>query len=121
MDTNKTVLVGRLTRDAELSYTNGGLAILNFSLAVNHRKPKNGNAEEVSYFNCKAFGKIGENLKYYMLKGKQIAITGFLKQERWEKDGQKESRVVVNCEEIQLIGNNQKQENNSYSEDYSYN
>ena len=39
-----------------------------------------------------------------MTKGKQVAIRGYLKQERWEKDGQKQSRVVVNCEEIELLG-----------------
>lgn len=119
MDTNKVVLLGRLVKDAELSYTTGGLAILNFSLAISHKKSKNG-TEDTSFFSCKAFGKIGENLKPYLLKGKQICVTGFIKQERREKDGQKESRVVINCEEIQLVGNAPKQENNSYS-DYSYN
>ena len=105
MDLNKTILIGRLTKDAELTYTAGGVAIANLSIAVDHMKKKDGSSD-VSFVICKAFGKLAENLKTYLVKGKQIAITGFLKQERWEKDGQKQSRLIVNCEEIQLLGGN---------------
>lgn len=120
MDTNKVIVIGRLTKDAELNYTPGGLAITGFSIAVDHQKRKDGTAE-TSYFNCKAFGKIGETLKQYLVKGKQVGITGYLKQERWEKDGKKESRVIINCEELQLIGG-QKKESDSYTQDsYNYN
>ena len=124
MDMNKVVLIGRLTKDAELNYTSGGLAILNFSIAVDHQKKKDGTAE-TSFFQCKAFGKMGESLKQYLEKGKQASLTGYLKQERWEKDGQKQSRVIINCEEIQLLGGqsnggNSQKTNEGYS-GYSYN
>ena len=128
MDINVNIKVGRVTRDAELTYTPTGMAIVNFSIAVNHRKTKDGK-EDVSYFNCKAFGKLGENLNPYMKKGKQVVIHGFDKQERWEKDGQKNSRVIIYCEDIQLIGDRQQSEgsnggydNGGYEDNgYSYN
>lgn len=112
MDINSINIIGRLTKDAELSYSGAGAAIVNFSIAVDHMKKKDGTAD-TSFFNCKVFGKLGETLNKYMVKGKQVAIRGFLKQERWEKDGQKQSRVVLNCEEIELLGGNSNGGNNS--------
>lgn len=108
-DINHVDLIGRLTKDIELSYTAGGLAIGKMSIAVNRSK-KSGDQwiDDVSYFEVKAFGKIAENLKPYLTKGKQIAVSGFLKQERWEKDGQKLSKVTIGAEEIQLIGGNKE-------------
>ncbi len=105
MDLNKTVLIGRLTQDSVLEYTSGGSAIAKFSIAVDHMKKKDGTTD-TSFFNCKAFGKLAENLNPYLKKGKQVSVVAFLKQERWEKDGQKQSRVILNCEEIQLLGGN---------------
>ena len=105
MDINSINVIGRLVKDAELSYSGSGNAIVNFSIAVDHMKKKDGTSD-TSFFNCKVFGKLGETLNKYMLKGKQVAIRGYLKQERWEKDGQKQSRVMVNCEEIELLGGN---------------
>lgn len=57
-----------------------------------------------------------------MTKGKQVSIRGYLKQERWEKDGQKQSRVVINCEEIELLGGLQASGNNAgYGNNNGYN
>ena len=103
MDINSINVIGRLTKDAELNYSGAGVAIVNFSIAVDHMKKKDGTAD-TSFLNCKVFGKLGETLNKYMTKGKQVAIRGYLKQERWEKDGQKQSRVCINCEEIELLG-----------------
>lgn len=120
MDINSTNIIGRLTKDAELNYSGAGAAIVNFSIAVDHMKKKDGTAD-TSFFNCKVFGKLGETLHKYMLKGKQVAIRGYLKQERWEKDGQKQSRVCINCEEIELLGGMQSNGNNaSYGNDNGY-
>lgn len=119
MDINTTNIIGRLTKDAELTYAGSGAAIVNFSIAVDHMKKKDGSAD-TSFFNCKVFGKLGETLSTYMTKGKQVAIRGFLKQERWEKDGQKQSRVVLNCEEIELLGGNNNGAGASYGNDNGY-
>ena len=55
------------------------------------------------------FGKTAENLAQYMTKGKQVGVDGSLHQDRWEKDGQNMSRVVVNADNIQLLGGGTEQ------------
>lgn len=112
-DLNSVILIGRITRDAEVSYTANGSAISNLSIAVNRSK-KNGDTwvDEVSFFDVEVWGKIAESLKPYLTKGKQISVRGYLKQDRWEKDGVKGSRVKIVSEELQLIGGtNQNQAN----------
>ena len=104
-DTNTVMIIGRLTRDMETRYTSGGMAIGSFSLAVNRRVKKgDGWADEASFFDCTAFGKTAENLITYMVKGKQVAVLGSLKQERWESEGQNRSKIVIIAENIQLLG-----------------
>ncbi|MDA3832544.1 MAG: single-stranded DNA-binding protein [Spirochaetales bacterium] len=104
-DINMVVLVGRLTRDAELRYTNSGTAVCRFSLAVNRRKRSGDSWEdEAGFFNIVLWGKQGEALNTYLEKGKQIAVHGELRQNRWEQDGQKRSRIEVVANNVQLLG-----------------
>jgi single-strand DNA-binding protein len=107
-DINKVMLVGRLTREAELKYTSNGFAVASFAIAVNRRR-KNGDqwVEEASFFDINLFGKSAEGLKQYLVKGKQVAIEGELRQERWEQEGQSRSKVVVIANNVQLLGGNQ--------------
>jgi single-strand DNA-binding protein len=104
-DVNQVTLVGRLVKNPDLRYTNGGLAILNLSLAVN-RSVKRGDKyeDEVSFFDASLVGKQAEAVAKYLDKGKQIAITGSLVQDRWEKDGQKRSRVKIQADSLQMFG-----------------
>ena len=109
-DTNHVVLVGRLTKDLgtderSFGYVANGQARANISIAVNRSK-KNGDQwiDEVNYFDVTIWGKTAENLKPYLTKGKQIVVDGYLKQDRWEKDGQKFSKVTVVANNVQLIG-----------------
>jgi single-strand DNA-binding protein len=104
-DLNHVVLIGRLTRDAELKYTNSGLPICKFSLAINRRrKVDDAWTEEANFFDVTLFGRLGETLQQYMVKGKQIAVEGELRQNRWEQDGQPRSKVEVVASNIQLLG-----------------
>jgi single-strand DNA-binding protein len=108
-DLNHVIIIGRLVNDAILKYTSGGLAIANLSLAVNRRVKKGEQwTEEVSFFESVLFGKTAEGLSKYLLKGKQIAVEGELKQERWQQDGQSRSKVVINASNVQLLGGNDK-------------
>ena len=109
-DMNTVMIIGRLTRDMETRYTAGGMAIGKFSLAVN-RKKKSGEqwVDEASFFDVTCFGKTAENLAQYMTKGKQVGVDGSLHQDRWEKDGQNMSRVVINADSIQLLGGGTEQ------------
>jgi single-strand DNA-binding protein len=117
-DLNQLALNGRLTRDAELKYANSGTAICNFSLASNRSVKKDGKYEdEANFFDCTLFGKSAENLCKYLVKGQQVSISGELRQERWEKDGEKKSRVSIIANNIFLIGG-KKDETEKPKQDY---
>ena len=107
-DMNSVVLVGHLTRDAELAYIDGGnTPCSKFAVACNgSRKIGTEYVDEVNYFDVTIWGKTAENLKQYLLKGKQIAVDGYLRQDRWQKDGQNFSKVVVVANNVQLLGGN---------------
>lgn len=104
-DINQVILVGRVTRDAELRYTASGSALCNFSIAVNRRVKKGEQwQDEASFFDLTLWDKQAENLNKYLVKGTQVAIQGELRQDRWEKDGQKMSKVQVFVNNLQLLG-----------------
>jgi single-strand DNA-binding protein len=104
-DINYVVLVGRLTRDANLKFTGSGLAICEFSLAIN-RRVRQGDAwtDEAHFFDITLFGKQGEAIAKYMSKGNQIAVEGELRLDRWEQDGQKRSKIKIVANNVQLLG-----------------
>jgi len=122
-DVNQVVLIGRLTRDATLKYTSSGTAVTKFFIAVN-KKRKSGNEykNEAQFFEIVVWGKLAESLNNYLTKGKQVAVTGEMTQERWsDDDGKNRSKVTVTAATIQLLGssnnsNGQKQESPSMPE-----
>ena len=104
-DLNRVILLGRLTRDSELQYTNSGYPVCKMSIAVNRRVKKGDSYEdEGNFFDLVLWGKRGESLNQYLVKGQQIAVEGQLKQDRWEQDGNKRSRVVIELSNVQLVG-----------------
>ena len=110
-DLNHVIEIGRLTRDIserDFAYTTGGTARLNLSFAVNRSEKRNGAwQDKVSYLDVTVWGKTAENIKPYLHKGKQIAVDGYLDQQRWEKDGVKYSKVVIIADSVQLLGGNE--------------
>jgi single-strand DNA-binding protein len=112
-DLNHVITIGRLTRDIserDFAYTTGGTARLNLSIAVNRSEKRNGAwQDKVSYFDVTVWGKTAETIKAFLYKGKQIAIEGYLDQQRWEKDGIKYSKVVIIADRVQLLGGNEQQ------------
>ena len=108
-DVNVVVLVGNLTRDAELKYLNSGIAVCEFSLAINSRR-KSGDQwiDEAHFFDITFFGKGAEAVHRYLVKGKQVGIEYRLKQERWtDQGGQNRSRVVLVAYNVELLGGGQ--------------
>lgn len=104
-DTNFFVLVGRLTRDSEITYTQSGVAIGKFSIACNSRRKQGDNfIDEAHFFNITMFGKYIEAVNPYLKKGQQVVVTGHLKQDRWEKDGKKFSNVSIVGDSLQMVG-----------------
>ena len=105
-DINTVTLAGRLTRDAELRYTKGGTAVLSMAIAVNRTSKDGGKYVDVpSFFDLVLFGKLGEVLSEHLTKGKPVVVSGELEQQRWEKDGQSRSKVVIIVNELQMFNN----------------
>ncbi len=96
---NSVTLSGNLGQDAEVRYTNSGLAITSFSLAVSKsRKQSDGSYKDVtSWVDCVMYGKRGEAMygNGMLQKGARLAIIGHLHQSVWEKDGQRRSKLEV--------------------------
>jgi single-strand DNA-binding protein len=104
-DTNHVVLVGRLVRDAEIKYTANAKPVSKFTIASNEsRKTGDGWERRANYFEVSLWGQLGESLNPYLRKGKQVAISGKLEQERWDQDGYNRSKITVIASTVQLLG-----------------
>jgi single-strand DNA-binding protein len=103
-DQNTITISGNLTRDAELKYTSSGTALIKFSIA-NSRSIKKGDTYEdiPMFFNIQKYGKAGEALHKDLIKGRNVSITGELRQDRWQDDsGQQKSIIYIMAEKIIL-------------------
>jgi single-strand DNA-binding protein len=104
-DLNRVILIGRLTRDPEIRYIPSGTAVASFSLANGRTYSVSGEKkEQVSYFDCIAWSKLGEVITEYCKKGRRIAVEGRLQQTRWDdQDGKKRSKVELVVENFQFL------------------
>ena len=95
---NRVSLMGNLTRDPELRFTNNGVPVANFGLAVNRIRSKN---EAVDFFDVSAWREVGEGVANYKSKGDPVFIEGRLEfQQYQDKDGNNRSKHVVVAESI---------------------
>jgi single-strand DNA-binding protein len=103
---NRVVLVGNITKDIELRYTQSGLAVTDIGLAVNdRRKTQTGEwVEETTFVDITLWGRTAEVVNEYSGKGQPLLVEGRLKLDSWEKDGQKHSKLKVVGERVQLLG-----------------
>ena len=92
---NLCIFSGRITKDAETRHANNGTAITSFTLAVDSGF---GERKRTDFISCKAFKR--EAIAQYLTKGNPIMVSGEYQEEKWEKDGQKHSRVVILCRDI---------------------
>jgi single-strand DNA-binding protein len=99
---NTVTLVGNITRDPELRFTQGGQAVASFGLAVNRRYQQNGEwQEKTSFINITAWGQLGENAASSLQKGSRVIVNGRLEQREYEtRDGDKRNVVEVVADEI---------------------
>jgi single-strand DNA-binding protein len=104
-DLNKTILIGRLVKDPELRYTQSGTSVTSFSIANNRTYVSGGEKKEGTYFfNCTAWGKLGELIVQFCKKGNRIGIEGRLQQRSWEdQEGKKRSTVEIVVENCQFL------------------
>jgi len=97
---NKVILMGRLTRDPEVRYSQSAepMAIARYSLAVNRRFKRDGEPD-VDFLNCVAFGRNGEFAEKFFQKGQQVSVVGHLQTGSYEKDGIKRYTTDIIIEE----------------------
>lgn len=123
---NKVVLIGNLTRDIELLYTQSGYCVGNTGIAVT-RKFKNARgetAEETCFIDLKFFGRTAEVVNQYLRKGSKLAVEGRLKLEQWQdQSGQNRSKHVVEVESLEMLGSPQNNQGgqNYYQNNYGGN
>ena len=111
---NKVILIGRLTKEPELRYTQSNIPVTTFTLAVNRVA-----SEEPDYINIVVWRKQAENCSKYITKGSQVAIDGSIQVRNYEdKNGQKRYVTEVVAENVQFLDskNKVKQEANEYNE-----
>src|SRR5215218_8640207 len=102
---NRVILVGNLTRDPELRYIPSGTAVSDIGLAVNDRIKRGDQwVDEATFVDVTLWGRTAEIANEYLSKGAPVLIEGRLKLERWEKDGQKQSRLKVTAAEVEMRG-----------------
>lgn len=106
---NKVILIGRTTKSPELRYAPGtGTAVCRFTLAVNRPYKK----DEADFINCVAFGKIGETIAQYVLKGRQVAVAGSIRTGSYESNsGEKRYTTDVVLDGFEFIGNSSNSDN----------
>jgi single-strand DNA-binding protein len=102
---NRVILVGNLTRDPELRYIPSGTAVSDIGLAVNDRVKRGDQwVDEATFVDITLWGRTAEIANEYLSKGSPVLIEGRLKLDRWEKDGQKHSKLKVIGERLQMLG-----------------
>lgn len=106
MSLNRVMVTGNLTRDPELRQTATGMSVLSFGIAVNDRR-KNSQTGEwedyPNYLDCTLFGARADGLSKILTKGSKVAIDGKLRWSKWEKDGQKRSKVEIIVDSLDFM------------------
>lgn len=99
---NKCVLMGRLTRDVDVRYTQtNNTMVSNFSLAINRRFVKEGEERQADFINIVSFGKTAEFVSKYFKKGQQVGVIGRIQTRTWDDEqGQKRYVTEVVAEEV---------------------
>ncbi len=102
---NAVTIVGNCTRDPELRYTNGGMQVAGFGVAINQRRRNNETGQwedgETSYFDVTCFRELAENVAESVSKGTRVIVSGTLRQRSWETpDGDRRSKVEIIADEV---------------------
>lgn len=121
---NKIILIGRLVRDPELSYTQSGKAVCKFTLAVDRQFAKDGE-QSADFINIVVWNKAGESAAKYLAKGRQTAVEGRLQIRSYDgEDGKRRYVTEVVAERVKYLGgtggNAQKQENETFGEEVDF-
>ena len=125
---NSVNLIGNLTKDVDLRYTQSGLAVGRFSIAIDRPK-KDGQSNGADFPNCVAYGKTAETLANYVHKGEMVGVTGCIRTGSYtNKDGQKVYTTDVSVASVQFLNsrssggqnNGNGYQNNGYQNNGGY-
>lgn len=101
---NRATIIGRLTRDVDLRYTQSGKAVGNFTLAVNRPFKNQQGENEADFINCVSWGKQAESLAQYMKKGNQVGVDGRIQTRTYDdKDGKTVFVTEIIAEYVQFL------------------
>jgi single-strand DNA-binding protein len=100
---NRVVLVGRLTKDPELKYTQSGVAVVRFTLAVNRAFKNAAGETEADFVSCQVWRKPAENVANYLKKGSLAGVDGRIQTGSYEKDGVKVYTTEVVADSVQFL------------------
>ncbi len=117
---NRTVLVGRLTKDPDLKYTPNGVPVARFTLAVNRTFSNQQGEREADFINCVVWRKAAENVANFLKKGSIAGVDGRIQTSSFEgQDGKRVYLTEVVAESVQFLepkGNNTQQQNKPNTE-----
>ncbi len=105
---NHLIIIGNLTRDPEARVTQTGINVCNFSVAVNRRGKKDGEAQGVDYFNVTAWRQLAGVCSTYLKKGRKVCVTGSVVLSTYErKDGGEGARMDVTADNVEFLSSRQ--------------
>ena len=122
---NKSILMGRLTRDPELKYTNSNLPVIRFSIAVDRNRTGQNGERQTDFIDIVAWRKTAEFVSQWFTKGQMIVVVGSIQSRRWQdKNGNNRTSIEVVADEIQFGETKKSRESNmgyqgGYQDSYS--
>jgi len=122
LELNKVLVVGRLTRDPEVRYLQSGVSVANFDIAINRSRKDSQTGEyveEAVFIQVAAWRYLAEFSEKYLKRGSGVYVEGSLKQDKWEKDGQKHSRITITADKIKFAETRAEQEARATKGGYS--
>jgi single-strand DNA-binding protein len=110
---NKVVLMGRLTADPEIRYTQSNIGVVRFSLAVDKRQKSQDGKREADFFSCLGFQQTAEFCNKYFRKGQQVLVEGRLQNNNWtDKDGIKRYSTEIVLEQVYFADSKKNDQSN---------
>ncbi len=102
---NKVILMGRLTKDPEIRYTQNNIPVCSFTIAVDRNFAKQGEQRQADFINCQAWRSTAEFISKYFAKGRMIAVVGAVQTRTWEDtEGKKHYATEVVVSEVSFTG-----------------
>ena len=112
---NRSILVGRLTNDPDLRFTPNGVAVANFTLAVERDRTNEDGTRSADFVPIVAWQKNAENVATYMTKGSPVLVEGRIQVRTYEKDGEKRWATEVVADRVKFLPDPRKNGNGSNS------